>query len=153
MNLSGRRISRSHSLYNIYYSHCTGCRHKQCIMDQIPLLNSDLITFTMRAHTIYSLSSASWFCCEYHQAASWWLKMVKCLGYQFALRVEMCTFPLPNTLLPEVSTHLQRRKELVLNYKQVCFLPSFVLLIIPWAHTVHNKEWNNKQLSCEKTGK
>lgn len=51
--------------------------------------------------------------------------------------------------LPEVSERLQRREELVLNYNQVCVLPSFVLLIIPWARTVHNKEQNNKQLSWE----
>lgn len=82
-----------------------------------------------------------------------------CECWNLSASVRMCvcptarTSPLPNPLLPEVSAHLQRREELVLNYKQVCFLPSFVLLIIPWARTVHNKGWNNKPLSCEKAGK
>lgn len=84
------------------------------------------------------------------------IKLAKGLGYHFVCVCALlttCTSPLPNPLLPEVSAHLQRHGELVLNYKQVCFLPSFVLLIIPWACTVHNKGWNNKPLSCEKTGK
>lgn len=81
---------------------------------------------------------------------SWNLSMNLCAS----VCVQQHARPLFHThFLPEVSAHLQRREELVLNYKQVCFLPSFVLLIIPWAHTVHNKGWYNKPLSCEKAGK
>lgn len=131
-------------------------------MDQTSLLNSALITFTLRVHTICSLSSTSLIACACRQAADWlsnWSKVlvITLLCVYECMYVCVCqitrTFPLPNPLLPEVSVHLQRHEQLVLNYKQVCFLPSFVLLIIPWAHTVHNKGWNNKPLSCEETGK
>lgn len=94
------------------------------------------------------------------QAADWgslWSKvfdmtllcvcMCVCRRVCVCVCLAMCASPLPNPLLPEVSVHLQRHGELVLNYKQVCFLPSFVLQIIPWVRAVHNKGRNNKPLS------
>lgn len=153
MNLSGRLRCGSQRWYNIYYSHCTSCRHKQCIMDQISLLNSALITSTLRVHTIH-FKYFPWPGSEPGIATVRGLELGTLAARMNACKgLTICTSPLPHPHLPAVNAHLQRRRELVLNYKQVCFLPSFVLQIIPWARTVHNKGWNNKPLSWEKTGK
>lgn len=63
MNLSGSQRRGSHGYYNIYYSCCGSCRHKQCIMDQISLLNCYSITLTSRRCTL----SPSWaLSCNLH---------------------------------------------------------------------------------------
>lgn len=123
-------------------------RRKQCIMDQISSQNIVLITFTFR-HFSYSFNHGLIACVL--QKPRCGSKRSQVNKYLVLVCVKISPFPSP--LLPGVSKHLQKDGELVLNYKQVCILPSFVILIIPWANTIDNKGWNNKPLSRKKTGK
>lgn len=117
-------------------------------MDQISSQNIVLITFTFR-HFSYSFNHGLIACVL--QKPRCGSKRSQVNKYLVLVCVKISPFPSP--LLPGVSKHLQKDGELVLNYKQVCILPSFVILIIPWANTVDNKGWNNKPLSRKKTGK